>query len=61
MLSVILTLFLTKSALGALDTRAEHRGGEREAQMREEQTAGTITEETEKKEKERLLNEEQGK
>lgn len=61
MLSVILTLFLTKSALGALDTRAEHRGGEREAQMREEQTAGTITEEKEKKEKERLLNEEQGK
>lgn len=61
MLSVILTLFLTKSALGALDTRAEHRGGEREAQMREEQTAGTITEEKEKNEKERLLNEEQGK
>lgn len=61
MLSVILTLFLTKSALGALDTRAERRGGEREAQMREEQTAGTITEEKEKKEKERLLNEEQGK
>lgn len=29
------TISLTKSALRPLDTRAEQRGGEREAQMRE--------------------------
>ena len=29
------TISLTKSALGPLDTGAEQRGGEREAQMRE--------------------------
>ena len=34
-LSVILTPFLTKSALRPLDTRAEQRGEEREEQMRD--------------------------